>query len=83
MQLLNYLRAFLIISRHSLHLLVTYAQSPAATLSLGKSFEPIPTQNTPAANHFSRFSFSGATPPVTINFDQGIGALRPFTMLAP
>src|SRR5574344_2153597 len=70
-------------SKHSLHLLVMYAQSPSATLSLGKSLEPLPTQKTPASNHFFRLSASGATPPVTMIFDQGIGAIKPLMRLAP
>ena len=74
---------FAITSRHSLHLSVTYCQSSALTLSDGNSFDPIPTQKTPALNHDVRLASSGATPPVTIIFDQGIGAMRPLMRFGP
>ena len=75
--------AALTYARASLHLSVTYCQSSALTLSAGKSLEPMPTQYTPALNHAVRFSSVGATPPVTMIFDHGMGALRFLTMAGP
>ncbi len=61
-------------AKHSWHLSEIYCQSPDWILSAGKSLLPIPTQKTPAPNHFSKLSLSGETPPVTMILDQGIGA---------
>ena len=79
----HYFFTVLMKSMQSRQRLVIYAQSPAATLSFGKSLEPIPTQKAPALNHCSRFSCVGATPPVTMIFDQRIGAMISLTNLGP
>lgn len=79
----NYFLASAMYSKASVHFLVTYPQSSAATLSFGNNLDPIPTQNAPAPNHPVRFSRVGSTPPVTINLDQGIGAIKPFTKFGP
>ena len=56
------------------HKSVMACHSPLAIASLGKSFEPMPTQVTPALNQAVRFSSVGSTAPVAMISDQGIGA---------
>ena len=58
--------------------LVKWADKECPELALGiGSVVDAPT------NHALRFSASGATPPVTMISDQGIGAFKPFTKLGP
>ena len=67
----------------SWHLAVIAAQSPAATVSLGKSLEPIPTQRTPALIQGVRFSSVGYTAPVTMMLLQRKGAITFLTNEGP
>src|SRR5690554_5484928 len=67
-------------SRHSS---VIFPHSRLARTSLGKRFEPMPTQVTPALNQADRLSSLGETPPVTMIFDHGIGPLIFFTKDGP
>src|SRR5574344_2597357 len=65
------------------HKSVMACHSPLAIASLGKSFEPMPTQVTPALNQAVRFSSVGSTAPVAMISDQGIGAFIFFTKEGP
>ena len=58
-------------------------KSLLAKISLEISFDPIPTQVTPASNHPLRFSSSVLTPPVGMILVQGCGPWIAFTKPGP